>query len=101
VAPVRNAAAAVEDPQVAALELVDELEGIRFTRTPLSQFARRPLAPAQRLGADSAAVLTEALGKDADEVRELLEARVIEVPERPSTPSPGAVAGGAAHASST
>jgi len=46
-------------------------------------------------------VLTEALGKDADEVRELLEARVIEVPERPSTPSPGAVAGGAAHASST
>ena len=58
VAPVRNAAAAVEDPQVAALELVDELDGIRFTRTPLSQFARRPLAPAQRLGADSAAVLT-------------------------------------------
>ena len=101
VAPVRNAAAAVEDPQVAALELVDELDGIRFTRTPLSQFARRPLAPAQRLGADSAAVLTEALGKGADEVRELLEARVIAVPERPSTPSPGAVGGGAAHASST
>ena len=46
-------------------------------------------------------MLTEALGKGVDEVRELLEARVIEVPERPSIPSPGAVGGGAAHASST
>jgi crotonobetainyl-CoA:carnitine CoA-transferase CaiB-like acyl-CoA transferase len=59
VAPVLNAAAAVEDPQVAALDLVDELDGIRFTRTPLSQFASAPLAPAPALGADTEAVLAE------------------------------------------
>ena len=53
VAPVRSAASAVEDPQVAALGLIDELDGVRFARTPLSQFAPGALPAAQRLGEDS------------------------------------------------
>ena len=101
VAPVLNAAAAVEDPQVAALGLVDELDGIRFTRTPLSQFASAALPAAPPLGADSAAVLAERLGLGAPELSELLDAGVIETPEhRDSARTAGAVAG-AAQAAST
>ena len=61
VAPVRDASAAVTDPQVEALGLIDEIDGLRFMRSPLSQFNPAPLAPAQRLGQDSSGVLSEHL----------------------------------------
>ena len=101
VAPVRNAATAVEDPQVAALGLVDELDGIRFTRTPLSQFNRRPLPAAQRLGEDSVAVLEACLGLGSAELDELLDDGVIETPGRAPLPVGLGAGPGAAQASST
>ena len=78
VAPVRPAATAITDPQVAELGLLDELDGVRLTRTPLSQFNAAALPAAQRLGADTAAVLGERLDLDAGELRQLAAAGVIE-----------------------
>jgi len=78
VAPVRLAADAVTDPQVAELGLVDELDGVRQTRTPLSQFNPQALPAARSLGADTTAVLGERLGLDAGELRRLADAGVIE-----------------------
>ncbi len=78
VAPVRAAGAAVDDAQVAALGLVDELDGVKLTRTPLAQFNPHGLAPAQHLGEDSADVLAERLGVGPDELRELAAAGVVE-----------------------
>ena len=78
VAPVRTAAEAVTDPQVAALGLVDELDGIRFTRTPLAQFNRAPLAPAPPLGQDSEAVLSELLSLSDVELSGLLESGAVQ-----------------------
>jgi crotonobetainyl-CoA:carnitine CoA-transferase CaiB-like acyl-CoA transferase len=101
VAPVRNAAAAIEDPQVAALGLVDELDGIRFTRTPLSQFNRRPLPAAQGLGEDSVAVLEACLGLGAAELEQLLDEGVVEAPGRASARAAGEGGRAAAQASST
>ncbi len=101
VAPVRNAADAVADPQVAALGLVDELDGIRFTRTPLSQFASVPLAPAPELGADSFAVLSERLGLGDDTLEELAAAGVIERSSAATVAQRETAAGRAAQAAST
>ena len=78
VAPVRPAATAITDPQVAELGLLDELDGVRLTRTPLSQFNAAALPAAQRLGADTTAVLGERLDLDAGELRQLAAAGVIE-----------------------
>jgi len=78
VAPVRPAATAITDPQVAELGLLDELDGVRLTRTPLSQFNVAALPAAQRLGADTTAVLGERLDLDAGELRQLAAAGVIE-----------------------
>ncbi len=78
VAPVRAAGAAVDDAQVAALGLVDELDGVKLTRTPLAQFNPHGLPPAQHLGEDSADVLAERLGLGPDELRELAAAGVVE-----------------------
>ncbi|MGH2992625.1 MAG: CaiB/BaiF CoA transferase family protein [Solirubrobacterales bacterium] len=93
VAPVRSAAGAVEDPQVAELGLIDEIDRVRFARTPLSQFNPRPLAPAQRLGEDSTAVLAEYLSLDPDALAGLVDSGVVDTagaaaPARP--PGPGA-----------
>jgi crotonobetainyl-CoA:carnitine CoA-transferase CaiB-like acyl-CoA transferase len=99
VAPVRGAAEAVEDPQVAVLGLMDEIDGIRFPRSPLSQFNPDALAPAQRLGADTRPVLAEYLSLDDGDLDALVEAGVVETahdgrPEMPETR-------GAAQAAST
>lgn len=83
VAPVRGAALAVEDPQVAALELLDEVDGIRFARTPLSQFNPRSLPSAQRLGQDSTAVLAEYLSLGERELDDLTKAGVVQTGEAP------------------
>jgi crotonobetainyl-CoA:carnitine CoA-transferase CaiB-like acyl-CoA transferase len=92
VAPVLNAAAAVDDPQVAALGLVDELDGIRYTRTPLSQFASAPLAAARPLGADTEAVLAECLSLGPGELEALDAAGVISSPASHNGAPPSAVA---------
>ena len=93
VAPVREAARGVEDPQVAELGLIDEIDGVRFARSPLSQFNPGALAPAQQLGEDSTAVLGEYLALDDGELAELLDAGVVhaaEAGEPAEPPAPGA-----------
>ena len=81
VAPVRDADRAVEDPQVSELGLIDEIDGIRFARTPLSQFSDGPLEAAQRLGEDSEAVLAEYLSLEAGEVSDLISAGIVQRPD--------------------
>ena len=99
VAPVRSAAGAVEDPQVAELGLIDEIDRVRFARTPLSQFNPRPLPPAQRLGEDSTAVLGEYLSLDPDALADLVDSGVVDT-ARAAAPA-GPPAPGAAQAAST
>jgi CoA:oxalate CoA-transferase len=99
VAPVRGAARAVEDPQVAELGLIDEIDGVRFARSPLSQFNSRPLAPAQRLGQDTTAVLTEHLSLTEDELGALIADGVVHTAA--SADAAGPPAPGAAQAAST
>jgi crotonobetainyl-CoA:carnitine CoA-transferase CaiB-like acyl-CoA transferase len=96
---VRSAAGAVEDPQVAELGLIDEIDRVRFARTPLSQFNPRPLAPAQRLGEDSTAVLGEYLSLDPDALADLVDSGVVDT-ARAAAPA-GPPAPGAAQAAST
>ena len=85
VAPVRAAGAAVDDPQAAAIGLLDELDGVKLTRTPLAQFNPHGLSPAQHLGEDSADVLAERLGLGPDELRELAAAGVVETAGEPES----------------
>lgn len=99
VAPVRGAARAVEDPQVAELGLIDEIDGVRFARSPLSQFNSRPLAPAQRLGQDTTAVLAEHLSLTEDELGALIADGVVHTAA--SADAAGPPAPGAAQAAST
>jgi crotonobetainyl-CoA:carnitine CoA-transferase CaiB-like acyl-CoA transferase len=101
VAPVRIAADAIEDPQVAALGLVDEIDGIRFTRTPLSQFNRAPLAPAPPLGRDSEAVLSDLLSLAPAELSELLDSGVVQTSGDAGSPRPADTAASAAKAATT
>lgn len=76
-APVMTAVEAMRDPQVAALGLLDGDEGVQFSRTPLAQFNLERLAPAEPLGASTAAVLAEA-GLDDDHLERLAQRGVIE-----------------------
>jgi crotonobetainyl-CoA:carnitine CoA-transferase CaiB-like acyl-CoA transferase len=99
VAPVRDAADAVGDPQVAVLGLIDEIDSVRFARTPLSQFNSEPLAPAQRLGENSTAVLAEYLSLDPDELDGLVRSGIVETADAPAPAVPAAP--GAAQAAST
>ena len=99
VAPVQEAARGVEDPQVAELGLIDEIDGVRFPRSPLSQFNPDALAPAQRLGEDSTAVLGEYLSLDEEQLAELVDAGVVHT-AAPGAP-PGPPTPGAAQAAST
>jgi crotonobetainyl-CoA:carnitine CoA-transferase CaiB-like acyl-CoA transferase len=99
VAPVRAAAGAVEDPQVAELGLIDEIDGVRFARSPLSQFNPRPLPPAQRLGEDTTAVLREYLSLEEGEVATLVADGVAHTAEDGVPAGPPAT--GAAQAAST
>jgi crotonobetainyl-CoA:carnitine CoA-transferase CaiB-like acyl-CoA transferase len=100
VAPVRSAARAVEDPQVSELGLIDEIDRVRFARTPLSQFNPRALPPAQRLGEDSTAVLAEHLSLDGDELAALVESGVVLGAEE-AGPAAGSRRPGVAQAAST
>jgi len=99
VAPVRTADRAVEDPQVAELGLIDEIDGVRFAGTPMSQFNPGRLAPAQRLGEDSAAVLAEHLSLGPDELAELVKSGVVGTAE--AAAAPRVPTAGAAKAAST
>jgi crotonobetainyl-CoA:carnitine CoA-transferase CaiB-like acyl-CoA transferase len=99
VAPVRGAARAVEDLQVAELGLIDEIDGVRFARSPLSQFNPRPLSPAQRLGADTVSVLAEYLSLGEEELASLIADGAVHTPESADAAGPPAL--GAAHAAST
>ena len=87
VAPVRTAGQAIEDPQVAELGLLDEIDGVRFAVSPLSQFNPRALAPAQPLGQDSAGVLAEYLGLSDDRLDSLIDQGVVQTADtrRPPT----------------
>jgi crotonobetainyl-CoA:carnitine CoA-transferase CaiB-like acyl-CoA transferase len=99
VAPVRGAAHAVEDAQVSELGLIDEIDGVRFARTPLSQFNPAPLAPAQRLGEDTTAVLSEYLSLPDERLDALVAAGILHTAESPVAAEPPAP--GAAQAAST
>ena len=68
VAPVRGAASAVEDPQVVELALIDELDGVRLARTPLSQFGAGGSHPRSGWARTRRAVLDECLRLGADEL---------------------------------
>ena len=57
VAPVKTAAEAIEDPQVAVLGLLDSDHGVHFARTPLAQFNPQGLSSAPALGEHSLEVL--------------------------------------------
>ena len=100
VAPVRSAASAVEDPQVAALGLIDELDGVRFARTPLSQFspARAARGPAARRGLGGRSS-RECLDLDAAQLRSLIDDGVIQTAAERAAPA--APVAGAAQAAST
>jgi crotonobetainyl-CoA:carnitine CoA-transferase CaiB-like acyl-CoA transferase len=99
VAPVRPAARAVDDPQVAELGLIEEIDGVRFARSPLSQFNPRSLRPAQRLGEDSLDVLAELPSLDPERLAGLVDEGVVHTVETraPAEPPPA----GAAQAAST
>jgi crotonobetainyl-CoA:carnitine CoA-transferase CaiB-like acyl-CoA transferase len=99
VAPVRSAARAVDDEQVAELGLIDDIDGVQFARSPLSQFNPRSLPPAQRLGEDSTEVLAEYLSLAEGELTELVDAGVVHTAD--TTAPPGPPSAGAAQAAST
>jgi crotonobetainyl-CoA:carnitine CoA-transferase CaiB-like acyl-CoA transferase len=86
VAPVRPAADAIEDPQVAVLGLLEDDEGVRFARTPLASFNPTSLGRAPRLGEHSRAVLGE-LGCSPDRIDGLLKAHVIDEPSDSREPA--------------
>jgi crotonobetainyl-CoA:carnitine CoA-transferase CaiB-like acyl-CoA transferase len=76
VAPVRTASEAIRDPQVAALELIDDDDGVNFAKTPLAQFNTRALGRAPALGQHSAEILAS-FGIAADRVDRLADDGVI------------------------
>jgi crotonobetainyl-CoA:carnitine CoA-transferase CaiB-like acyl-CoA transferase len=82
VAPVRSPVEALDAPQVAALDLIDRVDGLRFARTPLAQFTGAPLAAAPALGADTRAVLTARLGLDHEDINALVADGVLDDGER-------------------
>ena len=92
VAPVREAGRAIEDPQVAELGLLDEIDGVRFAHSPLSQFNPGSLPAAQPLGQDSADVLAEYLELAPEEVDSLIDDGVVRTASAaaPVEPRPGA-----------
>jgi len=77
VAPVRAAAEAIVDPQVDELGLVDIDNGVRFTRTPLSQFNGNALSRAPQLGEHTRDVLVGLGGLDEEAVGDLVAAGVV------------------------
>jgi crotonobetainyl-CoA:carnitine CoA-transferase CaiB-like acyl-CoA transferase len=78
VAPVRSPIDAIDAPQVAALDLIERVDGLRLARTPLAQFTGTPLAVAPALGADTRAVLTGRLGLDDEELNVLVADGVLD-----------------------
>jgi len=76
VAPVRTAVEAIQDPQVEVLGLLDSIDGVRFSRTPMAGFNPDKLARAPALGEHSTEVLT-AFGCSVDRLSALLEAGVV------------------------
>jgi crotonobetainyl-CoA:carnitine CoA-transferase CaiB-like acyl-CoA transferase len=79
-APVNEIAAAIEDPQVAALELLEEARGVRFVRTPLAQFSGSALRRTPRLGEHSREVLRDHLEMGVGELDELEALGVVRAP---------------------
>lgn len=91
--PIRNIAEVVDDPQVAAAELIPnhpdpEVPDYRDVAIPLRMDGTRPLADATppHAGEHTAEILTE-LGYSSEEVQELLDRGVAEV--RPVSSSAG------------
>jgi crotonobetainyl-CoA:carnitine CoA-transferase CaiB-like acyl-CoA transferase len=76
VAPVKTAAEAIQDPQVAVLGLLDSVDGVQFARTPLAQFNTDSLARAPALGEHSSDVLT-AFGVSRDRLASLLSDGIV------------------------
>ena len=58
--------------------LVDEIDGLRFMRSPLSQFNPDALAPAQQLGQDSADVLSEHLSLSPEAIEDLTASGIVQ-----------------------
>ncbi len=87
VAPVKSVDEAIRDPQARHLGLVEEIEGITYSRSPLGQFHASSLQPAPHLGQDTAAVLRTHLGFDDDGIDRLRRLGVIQtaVPGRGGT----------------
>ncbi len=77
VAPVKTAAEAVQDPQVAVLDLLDEDDGVKFARTPLAQFNSKTLSRAPELGEHTVDVLGS-IGVSDERLTSLLDAGVLE-----------------------
>jgi crotonobetainyl-CoA:carnitine CoA-transferase CaiB-like acyl-CoA transferase len=86
VAPVRTAADAIEDPQVAVLGLLEDDDGVRFARTPLAGFNPASLGRAPHLGEHSRAVLGE-LGCSPDRIDRLLKEQVVDDPSESREPA--------------
>jgi crotonobetainyl-CoA:carnitine CoA-transferase CaiB-like acyl-CoA transferase len=79
VAPVRSAKAAVHDEQVAALGLIEELDGLLLARTPLAQFNPGALSSAPALGEHTSHILMEYLGASPEEIAALASCGAIEL----------------------
>ncbi len=77
-APVQNAAQVAEAKQTAALGILQELGGVRIPALPLSTDGERVVhrAPPPALGADTAAILTEA-GYSEPEIDDLVAAGIV------------------------
>jgi crotonobetainyl-CoA:carnitine CoA-transferase CaiB-like acyl-CoA transferase len=77
VAPVRTASEAIRDPQVEVLGLLDSIDGVHFSRTPLAQFNPDGLVRAPSLGEHSSEVLA-AHGCSRERISDLIEAGVVQ-----------------------
>lgn len=78
VAPVKSADEAVKDPQVQHLGLVEDVDGVTFTRSALAQFNPASLSKAPILGQDTADVLRAHLHLSDDEIERLVALRVVQ-----------------------
>ncbi|MDQ6779061.1 MAG: CoA transferase, partial [Actinomycetota bacterium] len=81
VAPVKTASEAIRDPQVEVLGLLDTIDGVHFSRTPLAQFNPAGLGRAPALGEHSSEVLT-AFGCSAERLADLIGSGVVQGAER-------------------
>ena len=95
-APVQPAHEAIDDPQVAALGLIDRINGLPLARSPLAQFNPGALTPAPALGEHTRDVLDERLGLSDVEIAGLAASGAVALGPRAAARSDDGAATGSA-----